>query len=315
MIIDAGGLWHVWPDGLKVNGKPFSVIGNRRLYTVNCLLFTLVLFTSCGNPTPAAEPTLIPVTYPGVTPTLSEQFSIAGLPATLPPVTGTAVVPTTTPQATPTLKTADIACADRMPDDDLLITITKQFPIGQWYVPDDLVSLTTILPPGTVWGELNLRQVAAVPLAVMIQEMKTAGLNPQILSAYRSYSEQAGAFAKWQAEQPWRADVISARPGSSEHQLGTTVDFGSPELAAWVDPQIQFHAAFANTREGIWLTEHAHEYGFTLSYPEDGFETTGFVYEPWHYRYVGVEVATWLHDNGRFLTEWQLANVAFPCLP
>jgi D-alanyl-D-alanine carboxypeptidase len=196
-----------------------------------------------------------------------------------------------------------------------LITLTKKFPISPGYAPDDLVSLATILPPGTVWGELYLRQLAAGPLAQMVQAMVVAGLRPQILSGYRSYGEQAGTYAKWQAEQPARADIISARPGSSEHQLGTTIDFGSPELAAWVGPQIQFHAAFANTQEGIWLAEHAHEYGFTLSYPEAGFETTGFVYEPWHYRFVGIETATWLHDNGRFLTEWQLQNDAFPCVP
>jgi len=306
----------VLAERLTLACKRLRVISKQILITDNRLLIPILLFmTACGNTAAEKLPATQPYTLPGVTPTFSQQFSIAALPATLSPMTATAVVPTPTPIATPTLKTADMVCADRLPGDDLLVTITKQFPISQEYFPDDLVSLNTLLPPGTVWGELSLRQVAAGPLAVMIQEMRGAGLRPQILSAYRSYGEQAGAYAKWQAEQPWRADIISAKPGSSEHQLGTTVDFGSPELAAWVGPNIQFHVAFANTSEGLWLREHAHEFGFTLSYPENGFETTGFVYEPWHYRFVGVEVATWLHDNGRFLTEWQLEQDAFPCVP
>lgn len=291
-----------------------------KLITDCRLLITIFLFlVACEKPNDNPQPTLQFSNFPvSATPTLSEQFSVGGLPPTLPTMTVTAVVPTPTNLPgvpTPTLASAGTACADRLPGDELLVTITKQYPVSQWYAPEDLVPLSASLPPGTVWGELSLRRAAAESLTLLVQEMIAAGLRPQILSAYRSYSEQAGAYAKWQAEQPARADIISARPGSSEHQLGTTVDFGSPELAAWVGPNIQFHAAFANTSEGVWLAEHAHEYGFTLSYPEDGFETTGFVYEPWHYRYVGVDVATMLKENGRFLTAWQLEQEPVPCRP
>jgi D-alanyl-D-alanine carboxypeptidase len=206
-------------------------------------------------------------------------------------------------------------CSQRLPDSGYLTYINKQYPISSAYTPPDLVALSPLLPWRIVWGAQTMRQEAANALAQMTSQMVAEGLHPQILSAYRSFNEQAAAYAKWQAEQPTRADIISARPGSSEHQLGTTVDFGSPELAYWVGPAIQFHPLFADTSEGRWLTAHAHNYGFTLSYPAHGFETTGYVYEPWHYRYVGVDTAVALQQSGQFLLQWQLQTQPAPCLP
>jgi len=71
------------------------------------------------------------------------------------------------------------------------------------------------------------------------------------------------------------ADLYSAKPGTSQHQLGTTVDFGS------IDD------SFAYTEAGKWLFAHADEFGFSLSYPENGLSITGYQYESWHYRYIG----------------------------
>ncbi|MCP4362780.1 MAG: M15 family metallopeptidase [Chloroflexi bacterium] len=278
-----------------------------------CGYLLLLMLAGCVKPWPEPEtawqPPPIPTLLPPATPTVSTQFVVAAVAQ----IQSTQVAPTFTPTAVPPSPISP--CSKRQPHDDYLVTITKQYPISPMYAPDDLVSLGAVLPPNTVWGDKLLRSEAAAALAGMVQAMGDGGLRPQILSAYRSYNEQAASYAKWQAEQPWRADIISARPGSSEHQLGTTVDFGSPELAAWVGPAIQFHPLFANTNEGVWLTAHAHEYGFTLSYPEEGFEVTGFVYEPWHYRYVGVETATMVKENGRYLTEWQFENQPVPCLP
>ena len=110
--------------------------------------------------------------------------------------------------------------------------------------------------------------------------------------------------------------IVSAPPGHSEHQLGTAVDFGSPELADVVgEPDIEFHTYFFKTSEGAWLLENAHRYGFTLSYTRETFELTGLYYEPWHYRYVGVEMATHLKELGQTLTQYQLANQPEPCIP
>ena len=149
--------------------------------------------------------------------------------------------------------------------------------------------------------------------------MQPAGLQPQILSGYRSYSAQSIAFDKWLTEFPERAVILSAPPGHSEHQLGTTLDFGSPTLADYIDdPELkdqQFHTYFFKTPEGLWLTENAHNYGFTLSYPRQASELTGFYYEPWHYRYVGTEMATQLQQASLSLAEFQLNNQLEPCIP
>jgi D-alanyl-D-alanine carboxypeptidase len=94
-------------------------------------------------------------------------------------------------------------------------------------------------------------------------------------SSYRSYDYQAEVYARAvEKDGQAQADRESARPGSSQHQLGTVIDFGS------------ITDAFAGTKQGRWLAAHAWEYGFSLSYP-DGYEpVTGYKHESWHYRYI-----------------------------
>ncbi len=141
-------------------------------------------------------------------------------------------------------------------------------------------------------------------------------MQPTIISGYRDYSAQAIAWSKWLKEEPDRVGIISAPPGHSEHQLGTTIDFGSPELAYIVGQEgIEFHTYFYQTSEGQWLAENAHSYGFSLSYPRGAYELTGFYYEPWHYRYIGVELATRLKHQEKFLIEHLMEMELEPCLP
>jgi len=204
-----------------------------------------------------------------------------------------------------------------MPNDDLFTIVTQTYGLSRDYAPQDLVLLTDYLPVEVTLGyPTELRQVALDPLMQMIAAMQDAGLQPWILSGYRSYAAQAISWEKWNREEPERAAILSARPGHSEHQLGTTIDFGSPELAEITGIEnIEFHTYFYQTSEGIWLAENAYRYGFSLSYPRESQELTGFFYEPWHYRYVGEEMATFLHDSGMYLTEYQLQNQPEPCIP
>lgn len=204
-----------------------------------------------------------------------------------------------------------------MPPDGLLVLVTLDYGLSRAYVPTGLVELSDYLPLSVTMGyPTELRSIAAEPLAQMIDEMLAEGLQPTIISGYRSYSTQALAWNKWQQQQPDRAAIISAHPGHSEHQLGTTVDFGTPELVKIVGQEdIQFHTYFYQTAVGQWLLDNAYRFGFTLSYPREAFELTGFYYEPWHYRYVGVELATELHEQGRFLAEYLLDTRPIPCLP
>ncbi|HIP70232.1 MAG TPA: hypothetical protein EYH05_02410 [Anaerolineae bacterium] len=219
--------------------------------------------------------------------------------------------PTVTRQILPAEQAAGLVpCSQRPMTDDLLLVATQQFTLPQSYVPADLVPLSDYFSEEVMRGlDLYARAAIVEPLQQMVEAMYAAGLRPSILSAYRSYNEQALAWKWWESQYPGRVAIMSARPGASEHQLGATIDFGSPEI------NHLFHVDFANTSEGIWLAANAHQYGFTLSYPRDAYGVTGFKYEPWHFRYVGPELAGQLYNSGQILTEWQLENMPPPCIP
>jgi D-alanyl-D-alanine carboxypeptidase len=204
-----------------------------------------------------------------------------------------------------------------MPDPDLFTIISKEYGISKEYAPDDLVPLEDHLPYSVTVGYPNeVREIILQPLVEMINDMLEEGLQPWILSGYRSYAAQAISWDKWNRLYPETAAIVSAQPGHSEHQLGTVIDFGSPELRGIVgQPDVEFHTYFYKTSEGLWLAENAHTYGFTMSFTKESFETTGFYYEPWHFRYVGKEMAQLLRDQNLTLTEYKLANEPPPCTP
>ncbi len=219
--------------------------------------------------------------------------------------------PTLTPQ--PPLS----PCNQRVPDPEGLLTfVNREFGLAPDYAPPDLVDLADYFPRDVTKGYNNqMREIIAEPLQQLVADMQDAGMRPTIISAYRSYAQQNIAWNKWRQQEPYGAN-LSAPPGHSEHQLGTTVDFGSPELAGIVgDDKIEFHTWFYRTSEGVWLLANAHRFGFSLSYPADGFEQTGFYYEPWHYRFIGVEMATDLYEQGVSLTDWHHQHNPRPCLP
>lgn len=203
-----------------------------------------------------------------------------------------------------------VPCQNRVVPEKLLLMVTQQFPLPEWYEPSDMVLLTDYFESTITLGQsLYLRRIVIESLQDMMTEMHDAGLRPSIISAYRSYQEQALAWQWWTSQYPDRVAIMSARPGYSEHQLGTTIDFGSPEL------NNLFHVDFANTAEGIWLGNNAHRFGFILSYPANSYDITGFKYEPWHYRYVGQDMAETLYNSGQIFTSWQIANGSLPCIP
>ena len=123
---------------------------------------------------------------------------------------------------------------------------------------------------------------------------RAAGANLGVVSGYRSHAEQAATFQRWVEVAGYEAALrTSARAGHSEHQLGTTLDFttaGGP--APWE------YDDWAATREGAWMAANAWRYGFVMSYPRDAFEQTCYDYEPWHYRYVGRDLAERIRASG-----------------
>ena len=129
----------------------------------------------------------------------------------------------------------------------------------------------------------------------MARAARQAGAGIAVRSAYRSYAQQASTFASWVDQVGYRqARKVSARPGHSEHQLGTTIDFrsASSTRAPWDYPD------WGTTKPGRWMKRNAWRYGFLLSYPKGKADVSCYSYEPWHYRYVGRELARRVHRSG-----------------
>jgi D-alanyl-D-alanine carboxypeptidase len=137
--------------------------------------------------------------------------------------------------------------------------------------------------------------VAHQALLDMLDAMNQAGLSTWVMSGFRSYGEQQLAYEKWAQLYPDRAPDISAVPGHSEHQLGLSVDFSTPYMDDLYNDY--FHVNFSTTPEGQWLMKQAAYYGFTLSYPSWATQETGYAWEPWHYRYVGILAGELLARN------------------
>lgn len=183
--------------------------------------------------------------------------------------------------------------------DQLLAIVDKEYRIPQDYIPTDLVNLTDL--GIDVWfSSTQMRREAADQLDSMLDDITEAGMEYLITSAFRSYADQVRVYndlVKSNFGSIMKTDQLSARPGYSEHQLGTTVDITSSENSYRTD-------GFEYTQLSKWLTEHAQDYGFVLSFPKETSQETGFNYEPWHYRYIGVENVKKLKESDLSLNTW-----------
>jgi LAS superfamily LD-carboxypeptidase LdcB len=174
-------------------------------------------------------------------------------------------------------------------DKELLQKYSKVFFLNEHYTPKDISEIPSIyLTPNSKVLEINSE---VLPFLKRMIKASIKDNNPiQIVSAYRSFGTQANLKTAYKSVFGTGANTFSADQGYSEHQLGTTVDLTTPIL------QSTF-TSFENTPAFKWLVDNAHEYGFTLSYPKNN---KYYVYEPWHWRFVGVNLATKLHDNNQY---------------
>ena len=157
---------------------------------------------------------------------------------------------------------------------DLLVLVDKQHALPADFVPPDLVPLSDY-SLRTTWPNLMLRKSIMPAVLEMVRAARVDGVTITFSSTYRSYKYQEGLFAReTKMYGKETAERESAHPGFSQHQLGTAIDFGTVS------------DGYEKTREGRWVTAHAWEYGFTLSYPADYEQVTGYRYESWHYRYI-----------------------------
>ena len=168
----------------------------------------------------------------------------------------------------------------------------KPFVYSSEYGDVMIVNKKIPLPKGYNKG---IKKVAKKQMKKMLAAIKKDGCGTvKIKSGFRSYKTQAKIFARYTRQEgsAEAANRYSARPGYSEHQSGYAYDIG------------KISKSFAKTKAFTWLQEHAHEYGFIMRYPKDKEEITGYIYEPWHYRYVGVELATEIKESGMTLEEF-----------
>lgn len=170
------------------------------------------------------------------------------------------------------------------------VVVNKQRPLDpKTYAPSDLQTPASMAAEA---GEQVNSQTAAA-LDAMDAAAKADGIHLILASGYRSYSTQVTTYnsvvnAYGQAE----ADTQSARPGYSEHQTGFAADLGA------VNGKCRIQACFADTPEGQWLAANSWKYGFIIRYTKEKEAVTGYEDEPWHVRYIGVDLATEMHKTG-----------------
>ncbi|MDN4642314.1 D-alanyl-D-alanine carboxypeptidase family protein [Agreia sp. PsM10] len=173
-----------------------------------------------------------------------------------------------------------------------VVNKTRPIPDASSYIPPDLVDLRADIP--NPYG-YPLRQEAADALATMA-DAATAEIGQQLVaqSGYRAYDIQEIVYNRYVAQLGTAgADLTSARPGYSEHQTGMAVDILATGSGCSLDGP-----CFGETTAGQWLAANAYRFGYLLSYPADKTAVTGYEYEPWHFRYIGVDLATEMHNEG-----------------
>ena len=195
--------------------------------------------------------------------------------------------------------------------DDFLLLVDRDHPLSENSIPDDLVDLDSYNIKVNKKG-MKLREPALKAFINMLGDAVKANHNIMVSSAYRSYEYQSKIYNYYiSVYGQEETDKFSASPGTSQHQLGTAMDFGS------------ISDEYALTNEGRWVLENSGKYGFSLSFPEGYEDLTGYNYEPWHYRYITPEgcimqkkyfndiqqyMLEYLHDNISFIREKQITD-------
>lgn len=161
---------------------------------------------------------------------------------------------------------------------------------GNYYIEGVLIanktfSLSNSYNPGNLTDEFNNN------FSILQSDAKNEGFDLKVISGFRSYSSQKSTYNGWVNKYGQaKADTLSARPGHSEHQTGLAADINS------------LNQSWGNTDEGKWLNNNCYKYGFIIRYPYGKDHITGYIYEPWHIRYVGKDLAEKLYNDGNWIT-------------
>lgn len=183
--------------------------------------------------------------------------------------------------------------------DSLWVIVNKGRKLPNSYEPSNLVIPNVPLRLNKNYPEMKLKKEAAINLEKMFDTAKKQGINLMLASAYRSYQSQVDVYNLYvETEGAKNAEISSAKPGHSEHQTGLGIDLSSTSR------ECEVQLCFADTREGKWLAKNSYKYGFIIRYQKDKENLTGYEYEPWHFRYVGKELANEVKNDGETLEQF-----------
>ncbi|MDB5245424.1 MAG: peptidase and DD-carboxypeptidase VanY/endolysin [Parcubacteria group bacterium] len=175
-------------------------------------------------------------------------------------------------------------------DPQLLAKYSKVYFLNENYSPAKIATIT----PEETYDHARVYQFEANALPFldsMIRDARAASTSPLVVSSYRSFGQQSSLKAQYRVTYgAGTANSFSADQGYSEHQLGTALDFTTDTLGA-------NFTIFDKTTTYVWLVNNAYKYGFVISYPK---ANKFYTYEPWHWRFVGVALATYLHDHNQY---------------
>ncbi len=163
------------------------------------------------------------------------------------------------------------------------------------YIPSDLV----LIDKNDSIYAICIKSDVNLALNKMIKAAKDDGHVIKVSSGFRSYTTQKAILAQNIKDGNKNASIAVAKPGHSEHQLGVAVDLTSPSIN-----NESAAKKFETTKEAKWLKDNSYKYGFIQSYPEDKEDITGYMYEAWHYRYVGIDIAKEIYENGQTVNEF-----------
>lgn len=283
-----------------------SIMTRRTALSVALGSVGSILLAACGTQgsegSSASSTGSSPASSPSVSP-LASSSSAAGSATPTASATPSDSPSVVTPSGSPSeSQAASASPATARPSvesspESLRCLVNKMRPFAQIdWEPNDLVDFE---------GQ-QLRAEAARAARTMMDAAKAEGVTLTVSSAYRSYAVQQQTYQHWVSVNGQRlADQLSARPGYSEHQTGLAIDFSSPEGC-------RLEECYEDTRAGRWLAKNAPNYGFILRFPKGQQAITGYLFEPWHYRYLGKDLAAQYTVSGAGTLEEFLGTGAAP---
>ncbi|SDN23135.1 D-alanyl-D-alanine carboxypeptidase [Paenibacillus sp. yr247] len=271
-------------------------MNNKTKYSL-AILMALSIVTGCSSKGEVA-----PSVSPTATPTSSVSAVSPAASASPPPSSTITQQPSPVPTASPAVSAVppkNGAIQVIAKPESVTALVNKQYSLPASYEPTDLVYPEIAFVFAEKIEKRKMRSIAASAIEKLFAGAEKDGIHLAGVSAYRSYATQKSIFQRYVLKDgEEKAKMYSAVPGTSEHETGLAIDVTSS------DGKCAAEDCFGGTKEANWLDKHAAEYGFIIRYPKGKSAITGYQYEPWHIRYVGVDVSKDLETKKLTMEEY-----------